>query len=561
MVRRLARTLMLAWLVTLLAYTPALAAKSYYAERFDVQLELQNDGSAIVTETVEFHFSGDPFTYAFREIAATETDGITFMDASMDSVPMPQGVQAGQVEVKGSDPVEVRWHFAPTSETSHIFTLRYRAAGVIRKGEADTIIWRAVPENHDYRIMRSTITLIYPSATAPLETPSLSRVYQPASADGRVVLVSNGLAEDEDLVLTARFARDSLSASVPAWQARQEQRRAAQSRTLPIGFAASIASIVLGGLGLLALIRAGRRDMNISPVVPSAIPPSDIPPMLAAKLTGNQQNLMGMIFDLAQKGALELREDKGFLGFSHHMLILKDPSRALKPYEQALLEALFPRGKSEIQLGNIGDHLEAARTAINEGLDAELLRNGWIDPERVQRQTRLQMAGLLALLLAPALLIAGLVGYGASLNGDGRLLPAFAILAGLGAGALIPALGLMIYAVSYSRLTPMGEEQASRWKGFAEYLKQVSKGQEPATRADYFERYLAYAVVFGLGTRWAKYFQDFGGVPLPAWFHAAAGSDGSFAAIVAAISAGDSSSAGASGGGAGASGGGSSGAG
>lgn len=61
---------------------------------------------------------------------------------------------------------------------------------------------------------------------------------------------------------------------------------------------------------------------------------------------------------------------------------------------------------------------------------------------------------------------------------------------------------------TFSTLTPAGEEQSMRWKGFAEYLKQVSKGKEPAISADAFERYLAYAAVFGLGAHWAKYFQQ-----------------------------------------------------
>ena len=85
---------------------------------------------------------------------------------------------------------------------------------------------------------------------------------------------------------------------------------------------------------------------------------------------------------------------------------------------------------------------------------------------------------------------------------------------------------------------------------------------EPAIRPDYFEKYLAYAAVFGLGANWAKYFQQLGGVPLPIWFHATVGSDGDFGAMVAVMSASDTAGANAGAdGGAGASGGGSSGAG
>jgi uncharacterized membrane protein YgcG len=138
-----------------------------------------------------------------------------------------------------------------------------------------------------------------------------------------------------------------------------------------------------------------------------------------------------------------------------------------------------------------------------------------------------------------------------------------AAVIGLCAGLFILSILVLIYAAAFSILTPAGEEQAARWKGFAEYLKQVSKGREPAIRPDYFERYLGYAAAFGLGAGWARYFQSLGGVPLPVWFHAAAGSQADFGALVAVMSTSDSAGAGGDGGAGagGASGGGSSGAG
>ena len=71
MTRKLSITFTIILLFSLFFATPALAAKSYYAERFDVQIDIQENGSAIITETVEFHFSGDPFTFAFREISTS----------------------------------------------------------------------------------------------------------------------------------------------------------------------------------------------------------------------------------------------------------------------------------------------------------------------------------------------------------------------------------------------------------------------------------------------------------------------------------------------------------
>jgi uncharacterized membrane protein YgcG len=168
----------------------------------------------------------------------------------------------------------------------------------------------------------------------------------------------------------------------------------------------------------------------------------------------------------------------------------------------------------------------------------------------------------MALILAAVGFGAGLL-FGGFALGEGLLWTGLiASVLGICAAAFILSIPVVIYGAMYSTLTPAGGEQAARWKGFAQYLKDVGKGREPAIRPDFFELYLPYAAVFGLGQKWAKYFEKLGGVPLPVWFHAAAGGQADFGAMVAIMSSSDSAGSGADGGGgAGASGGGSSGAG
>ena len=561
MPRKLSLTLIIILLISLFVTSPALAAKSYRAERFDVQIELQENGSAMITETVEFHFEGDPFTFAFREISARETDGVTFLDAGMDGVSMPQGTQAGQVEVEAGDPLKVTWHFSPTSDAAHVFVVRYRVDGIIRKGDADTFIWRAIPEDHDYPIVRSTITLTYPSKATVLEQPTLDWNFDSTWEEDRIILTASGIAEDEDLILTARFAPDSLTQTAPLWQIQKEQTDAAAARALPVGFAAGIATLVLGGFGLFTYIRTNGRDLTISSIIPTPNPPSNVPPAVIGKLTGQQHNFMGAIFDLAQRGVLEIREEKSLWGTKNHVLTRKETPLALHPHEQGLLDALFKTGETQINMNQIATRLGTKNNLFDEPLEQELIQRGWLDPERKQKRTSLVAAGLIALLVAIGIFI-GAVAMGITMSSNISLAVLFALVAGISAGVFVLSIALLIYAAMFSVLTPMGEEQAARWKGFAEYLKQVSKGREPAIRPDYFELYLAYAAMFGLGANWAKYFQNLGGVPLPVWFHATAGSGGDFGAMVAVMSASDSSGASAGGGGGGgASGGGSSGAG
>ncbi len=562
MTHKILLTLLIVLTLTAFAVNPVLAAKDYRAERFDVQFDLQPDGSALVTEAVVFRFEGGPFTYAFREIEATETDGITFIDASMDGVEMPLGTNAGQVEVTGSDPLTVKWHFASTSDTTHEFVVRYRVDGVVRKLDADTIRWRAIPQEHAYPIERSAITLTYPATARPIESPTLDREFESSSLPNGYRLTTTDIPVDQEVILTARFAAGTAAATAPQWQMQQQQADAAASRALPIGSLAAALTLLLGGLGLFAYARARRQEAIGLSALPVAAPPADLPPALVGKLTQHSQGFMGALFDLAQRGVLEIRENKGWWGSKKYTLELKDAAAPLSAHEQGLLTAVFKPGETTVDMSAIPGRLASKRKAVDEPLEQELIDRGWLDPERKRQRTFLGVTGFVLMLATLGLFVIGLLGIGAAYRSDVNQAVVWAALIGMATGGFVISTGLLIYSASFSPLTPEGAAEAARWKSFAGYLKQTSKSQQSDLSADYFERYLPLVAAFGMGGAWAKHFQRVGGAPLPVWFHAMSGSDGDFGAVVAAMSASDSAGASAaSGGGAGASGGGSSGAG
>lgn len=122
----------------------------------------------------------------------------------------------------------------------------------------------------------------------------------------------------------------------------------------------------------------------------------------------------------------------------------------------------------------------------------------------------------------------------------------------------------LIVAMLISTLSDEGARQASAWSSFAGYLRNITRGREPVTSPDLFKRYLPYAAGLGMATEWAKFFQKQANIPIPEWFMSLQPGvdDGSFVAIMAVITAADSSaSVGSGSDGGGASGGGSSGAG
>lgn len=543
------------------------AGQSYHAERFDVVLSPQPGGGLLVTETVIFRFEGEPFTFVFRDISLVETDGIEFVSAGMDGVQLPQGSAPGQVELLPGDPFKITWHFAPTFNSTHSFELTYRARGAIRRDQADTLIWRAVPEEHEYTILTSRISLRAPQAAALLEAPTLQGAPAQVEWDtSQAVLTTGEIEPNKSLVVTARFPSGSLAQTMPTWQARQEQRSTQLRGALPWSAAAGSLVLLVGLAVLIAALQRGRREENPVPELDAArpvSPPSAAPPAAAARLAGGALPFMAALLDLARRGHLVISQKKSGWLRGNTFVVSKAESRdLLRPHEVILLESLFPGGllQTEQSISEAYTRLAQHSQAFNAALDDELREGGWLDEARHRLRRRLLGAGTMGLLLGLALFVAG-----ALLAVTAAAAPAL-LAAGVGAGLALAGLAALIAGASYSPWTARGEQEGRAWKGFSAYLRDVTRGREAVTRSDLFERYLAYAAGLGLGSAWAHFFQKQGAGIVPAWFQSLQTSgDANFGSFVAFMSAADSAAASGSDGGAsaggGASGGGASGAG
>jgi hypothetical protein len=543
--------------------------KSYSADRFDVDLAIQPGGSLIVTETVDFRFVGGPFTYVFRDLTFNEIEGIDRLQASLDGAVLPQGIGPGQVEIQAGNPLKVTWHLPPTYDAAHSFGLVYRVQGALRQlDDADALIWRAVPEEHDYKIASSTVKLSYPPSAQLLGQPTVQGANAAVEmGEGQAVLQVQNIGDDENLVVEARFAPGSLLSAPPAWQVAQAERTAQVRPAQMLGLGVGLLTVLLGGALVIGYSRRFRRPQAARPAVPfKAIePPSPASPAVAAKLVSHGNPALAAIFDLAQRGALSIEETTSRWGRSFTLRRQPAPG-SLKPHEQGLLTALFQtkRGsEDELPLSQVASRLASKAKLFNQPLDEEMALAGLLDQPRQAQRSRLITAAVMGTLLGGVGCGIGLIwGVVAAENAQWAMLPAAAVLVGLGAGLFIVGLLALIVATTLSNWTEQGERAAADWKGFAGYLKDVTKGKDDLLDVTRFDRYLPYAAGFGLGEAWTKRYQQQSGFSLPPWFQALHADDSSaaFMAVMVASQASFSSGGGVGGAG-GASGGGASGAG
>lgn len=534
-----------------LAAQPVWAAKSYSAERYDVDVVVLDDGSLRITETFVFRFLGGPFTNVYRTIPNDETDGIGEIVASMDGRRLREGNGPGQIEITYKrNETRLHWRFEQTSDSAHTFVLSYRLFGVVRQEDgADLLLYWPLPTDHDYPIASSVATISYPSAAQLLTPPTVDK--GPATVEarpGQMIVRSGSLGRDDSFRVALRFSPGSVIAAPPAWQARAaEQRRYAPAL---LGLAAAI---VLVGAGWFASVWSGRRRNIQTPVVGELSimrPPSDLPPALAGMLNEGAADPqwphgMGALLDLARRGMLTIEEAAGRSLFRQRdfVITLLQQSTALRPHEDALLRLLFEsKGvmQTSVKMSDLSGKM-GGWDRVSKPLQQEMRAAGLFDAAREGVRRRLGVA-------TAVVFVAGLAGFvlGIPLLG---ILGGWVMAVPL-ALCTVSLVGLIAY-YSFSVQSGAGVMQQPRWQAFARYLKGVAKGQRAFVGAQLLEEYLPYAAAFGMAEDWAKLFKQRGEAEVFAWFRPlATASDRGAVAFVAMIAA--SSSAGSSAGGAGA---------
>lgn len=534
--------------LVLLSMLPA-SAKSYHAERYLVHLELDSQGTLQVTETAVFRFDGGPFTYVYRDLSVRETDGIGDITASIDGQPCPPGSGPGAVEIAGT---MVRWHFAPTADQARTFTLHYTARGVIRKTSgADTLIWRALPEQRSYTIDAGAITLDYPPQISQADVSVHPR--EDVERDGSHAAIPLGqVRARHDVVVTARFAPGAFTGPAPQWVIPRAAGRRQFLSGLTLG--------TFGGLLLVAgvcwwLWQHRSRWPRPSPPhsEPETAPPGSLSPAIAGRLAGRPSSSQAVLLDLARRGAIRIERQEGRFQRDFR-LIRQDGAFALAPHEKVLLEATFGSHES-ITLSSYQQRAAAAAGKFGRAITESLVSAGLYDTERLSQKARVRSLGALLLGAAfTAAMTALLMAKAVTPLVPGILIP-------LGIGLALSGLAVLAASTQVPVVSDAGALTAGRWKRFAVYLRDIADGRAPLPSLAEWDQWLPYAAALGAAAPLLKRAQREGSPRIPAWFGALESHDNgdSFTAFMTT-----SSSTGSYGGGdagAGASGGGSSGAG
>lgn len=531
------RKLVSAVVVVLLAGVSGAAAqddRTVFWQRWDVVIDNVDttNNQFDVTEIYDVEFGGR-FTFGTAVIPTENLDDITNVQVMVDGDTLSQSCSSRQDSFcarNTQDGLSVTYYFPQpvSNETVHV-EIAYTVSGALRiYPDGDQLWWIAVPSEHfGFSIGSSTITAQLPDGYAPREGVDPVVTYGAPSdvqVNGTrvVATATRQIGGYEAFEIRVQYPHDP-NASQPVWQQNFDDQRAFEENVLPLVnlgiIALSLLVAVGGGLFFYTLYMRKGRDPKIGPV-PTYLSdlPSELPPAIVGTLVDERadpRDVISTIIDLAHRGYLAIEESQkeGLLGFGRSSeFTFKRTDKALeglRPFESKLMNRLFGGSKMERTMDSLRNKFYTVISEVQGDLYRELVSEALFDTS--PSTTRALWSGIGVAIIALAVILGFVLFPLTDRYGMLLVLPPIAV------GFV--AVAALIIGPAMPAKTRKGAEEAAKWKAFYEYLRNMEKYATVEEAAEQFERYLPYAVAFGLDKSWINRFTQVQYIPVPYWYY------------------------------------------
>ncbi len=526
--KQLGLSLLLALVLVVIGASEAARAqdKTLFWERYDVDLDVQQNSDLLVEEVQKIEFTSGSFHFGFAAIPLDRLESITDVSVSeiidgeeVSYTPDSYGEYGFTTFTNQDNELEITWYFPPTSHSQRTYVLRYRVIGGLRfYEEGDQLWWKAIPPDHNFPIRSARVVARLPQAV-PQEQLLVDSYGAPAtvshSSNGEVIFEAASIPAGEELEVRVQFPTGIIQGQPAAWQQAFDRRQTW----------GPVVGVIAGGLGLMLLVGGPLllyllwytrgRDLPAAQV-PEYItePPNELPAALVGTLVDEKaemKDIMASIMDLAHRGALRLEEQqkegkKGIGSGREYIFHLENPDEAIYPYEKKLLSRLFGKG-TERRMRDLRNKFYTAIPELQSQLYQQVVEEGLFTANPHTTRQKWGCLGIGGVVVSVGLAFLLLV-----MVGD------YSVLAACPALALaVTAISLIFVGRHMPRKTAQGAEEAAKWLAFKKYLETIEQHSDLEGVKDKFEEYLPYAVAFGLERRLIKKFEAVN-APAPRWW-------------------------------------------
>jgi Predicted membrane protein (DUF2207) len=502
------------WLLAVCGVATPLAAKSWRIADFQDTINVQTDGSALVSERITLVFVGEwhgihrtiPIEYPgpngtnyelFLDVA-----GVT--DGSGSRLKYESSTSRGYRDLKIYIPDAV--------DTTRTVVIAYSVRNATRFfGDYDEFYWNVTGNDWPVPIDHAGATVHFPAgAGGSLRAQAFTGVYGSTQRDATAT-VSGAEAQFE--TNNPLPMRGGMTIDVYVPKAVFKEPGALTKFVWFVGGNPIVFLPLATVAGMFALWWYKGRDSDAGmSVAPMYEPPAGLSPAEAGTLLDDSihpRDITSTIVDLAVRGYVKIEEVVvKVLVFSHkdyifHLLKGRDTWGQMAPHERVMLENMFG-ANSGVRLSDLKNRFYTAIPRIRADIMSALKNKGiyLLDPESANGYSLMAAVGILI-----PFAVAQYLGWANFLN-------SIPLLVGC---VLISALIWWLFARVMTAKTVKGARTHIAVLGFQEFMNRVDAERLKLMPPTTFEKYLPYAMALGVEHHWAQAFAGIIKDP-PSWY-------------------------------------------
>lgn len=505
-------------LLAVLAVAPVRAQeRSIAIQRFFSSVTVNRDASIEVTERIDARFTGQ-WNGLYRTIPVEYRDaknfnwrlGVTLLSATDD-----QG-QALKVETsRQRHYVKYKIWVPDARDEVRTIVLRYRAKNALRFfDDHDELYWNVTGDEWDIPIESAAAAITLPTGAGGIRALAFNGAYGATTQDATVDVNEGAIS----VSLPTPLGYHEGLTTVVGWNKGLVEEPSQTDKAA--GFFAANWPLLLP-LPVFALMfglwRRLGKDPAARPISVQYEPPANLTPAECGTLidhSADMRDITATVVDLAVRGFLKIEEvtrTKAFGIFKDSDFVfhrLKGPSEwtTLKSHEQAVLEGLFEFGRSSVALSDLEDEFYRHLTGIKDGVFRHLISQGYY---------RSRPDSVRGLAVGAGIAVGVAIGFVGTMVSDAfSLSPISFVIAGVLSALIIVGFGVVMPARTVS-----GARTQERVLGFQEFLQRVEgdRLRDFVKTPEMFEKFLPFAMAFGVERKWAKAFDGIFTQP-PNWY-------------------------------------------
>lgn len=496
--------------------------KSLEWQRLDVDITVLQSGDLRVVERNVVRFTSGTFSFGYRDIQQERITGISDLSVT-------EGAETGEpmrfeTTTTDSGDFRIKYYFnTPARNEVRTFTLAYTVSGAVRYYEGgDQVWWSAIyADRSGFPVKQSVVTVNLPASATVQKAESYGVPANVTTEDGNHVVhyeVTEPIQSGTAFEVRVQFPHGVLLGSAPPWQQAFDEQQRYDEEVRPRNDLIALllgAVALIGGPALAVVTWVTRgRDPNVGLVAEYLTEPPNITPGVAGTLvdeTANMQDIIATMVDLARRGVLSMQEQDpkdAFATMDYELEAGPNFGKVpLQQHEKALLDALNI-DKQPRRMSSLKNKFYTKIGTINKALYAQMVTDGYYshDPETTRNTWNGIGVGILVL--------AVLLGCGVIFAVSNLTNYAFCAPVGL----VVTAIIFLVMARNMPKRTRAGAEMKMRLEAFKRYLQNIEKYTNLKEATDQFDKYLPFAIAFGIDRTWVQKFSSVE-TPVPPWYY------------------------------------------